>query len=612
MKNLTGIFFLLFFSVVSFAQIEISKETELYNGKLYYIHLIKPGQTVYSIAKAYQVSTDDIFEANSFAQNGIQPGQYLKIPVKNPELISEDNNVQETPLPTDTIFLLTYVADNDILVSQLTEQFRFSPSEFLGYNPEFKNQKIIRKNEILKLPVRSSDILIEYLLQKPHAQVIILLYHSVKKGETLFSIGREYGCAVSELMFFNPGLAEHLKEGQQIRVPSKDIFSVKQITEKIPTPDCMVISKKAHYNVALLVPFYLEKAGNIVIDSDPRKNVNKNFQSFEYIQFYEGFLLAMNTIDMNQATIDLKVYDITEGNKKIQNLISRGVLDVDLIIGPFHKEPLEILSEWSKDKNVRILDLYLPDEIDYTLENQNILRAIPSVTMQLKGLLSYINEFIPEKNVIFVYSENNQNESLLIEKVRELNTLNPAFEIHFLPYNSYGISGLVKQLSHDTQNIIVSFTNNEVFLNNFSRLLFDNAEKYPITLFGIPSWLKFESIEYRYLNHFNTHFFSSHFVDYTDPKVIEFIKQFQETYLTDPNRLAFLGNDVATWTLGALTTYGTDFIYCTEKYQPALLSTKFVFERTRENGQLQNMNVCIYEIIEYQLFDSKKVIKKEE
>ena len=352
MKKNFCILFLSLLSIIVTAQIEVSQETELYNGKLYYIHLIQPGNTVYSIAKAYEVTTDEVFEVNPFAQEGIKAGQYLRIPIKNQkaviitkpieETINITKIIEETPLPDDTIFLLTYVADNSIPVSQLTEQFKFNPTEFKGYNPQFKNKNVISKNDVLKLPVRSKDILIEYLLKKPYSQVILLVNHSVIKGETLFSIGREYGCTSGEILQFNPGLAEHLLEGQSIRVPSKDVFSLTTLTKTVPTPECVKITKKAHYQVAMLIPFHLEKLANIVIDPNPKKNANKNFRSFDYIQFYEGFLLGLDKIDLNNATIDLKIYDVAEGEEKIKTLINRGVLDVDLIIGPFAKQPLEI------------------------------------------------------------------------------------------------------------------------------------------------------------------------------------------------------------------------------------------------------------------------------
>jgi len=603
------VFLIFFINILCLsAQIEISREIVQYNGKPFYVHEVKQGQTVYSIAKAYGVSTDAVFEVNAFAKEGIQPGQLLKIPA--PENISAEPTVTTPILEVvrDTVFLLTYVADDDILLSQIAKTFNINIADIYRFNADFQNREIVRKNEILKLAVNSVDIIIDYLLKKPHAQVIMLVSHEVVKGETVFSIGRSYGCSKDELISMNPGIDEKIKIGQLLWVPSKEYFVFSNFSDRLPEPECRKITTKAHYNIAMLVPFYLDHSGSIVIHSDPKKNANKFFKSFDYIQFYEGFMLALESIDFNNSTFTVQVYDVSEGEEKINTLISRGLLDVDLIIGPFFRKPLEKLSEYSKDKKINVLDLYLPEDVDYNLSNPYLLSAIPSISEQIKGMLLFIKNFEVNKNVIVVYNENN-NERILADKIRALQAENPEYEITFCSYTSSGMSGLVNLLSMDKQNIIISFTNNEVFLNTFTRSLFDNAEKYPVTLFGLPTWLRFESIDQRYLNHFNTHFFSSQFVDYSKGNVKTFISAFQTNYLTDPNRMAFLGYDVATYFLGILSHFGNDFPYCTNSFNPELLSTKFIFELPELNGQLRNMHVEIYEIIDFQLFDSKRIPK---
>jgi len=613
--SMKRIFFLLFLTFILngvFAQVEVQKstETELYNGMLYYIHTVEQGQTVYSIARAYDVTTDEVFEVNTFAREGIKPEQLLRIPIKGEKPVVIETQAKIS-VPDDSLYLLTYIADEDVLVSQILRSFSIARSQFTHYNPQFTNAEIIRLNDMLKLPISSVAVLSEYLKQKPKSQFIILVRHSVKQRETLFSIGRSYGCSVSELQQFNPGITENLATNQLIWVPAKDQFRAADISVPEPTPECMEISAKKHYNVALLVPFYLERTSAIIIHSDPKKNANRSFRSFDYIQFYEGFMLALEKTYFNNATITLNVYDVSEGEEKINTLISKGLLDVDLIIGPFLRKPLEKLTGWAKTKQVKIVDLYLSDEVGFTIDNPNLISAIPSVDEQLKGVLAYIQNFDKDKNVILVYN-NNAQETTLMEKIKTLNGHHTDYPIHYLPYSSEGMSGLVRSLKKEQQNIIISFTNNEVFLNNFTRSLFDNTEGYNITLFGLPSWLRFESIDLRYFNHFNTHFFASQFVDYSRENVKLFVSGFQEKYKTDPGRLAFLGHDIATYFLGILTRYGSDFPYCTQHHTQELLSTGFVFEKQGENGQFQNVYVAIYEMIEFQLFYGRRVPRKEE
>jgi LysM repeat protein len=622
MNKMLCLFSLFIFSAGVFAQTEVlkSNEIETFNGKPYYIHTIEQGQTVFSIAKAYDITVQELYEANSFAREGLKTGHLLRIPVNSEKKSDPTVTTQSKTEIADTLFLLNFVAAEDFLISQLAKRFQISISEILRYNPVLETKEIIRKNDILQLPLTSIDIVVDYLLGHPDADVLTLIPHRVSKGETLYSISREYGSSVSTLQKLNPGLEETISTGQIFYVPagqqtemSKQTDRSEEIkqsdkTEKQTIPlvkDCIQIKEKKQYRVALLLPLYLEHAESIIINPSAKQNLQRNYRSFDYIQFYEGFMIALNKLNLNNASVSLDVYDVSEGEDKINRLASRGVLDVDLIIGPFMRKPLEKLSQWSLGKNIRIMDLYMPDEVDYSLDNPMLMSAIPSVSEQLKGLLFFIRDFDPDKNVIVVYTDN-ISENILIEKIKHIQAVEIGYQIRYYSYGSGGISGLVNMLNHDKHNIVINFSNNEVFLNNFTRSLFDNAEKYQLTLFGLPSWLRFESLDLRYFNHFNTHFISSQFVDYSKENVQGFVREFQNTYLTDPNRMAFLGHDVATYMFELLTMYGTDFPLCTHLHTPELLSTGFIFERQGENGQFQNMYVSVFEIIDFQLFDSRR------
>jgi LysM repeat protein len=49
-------------------------------GKIYYVHIVKAGQTLYSIARAYNVSEKEIMIENPGISADLAIGQVLKIP----------------------------------------------------------------------------------------------------------------------------------------------------------------------------------------------------------------------------------------------------------------------------------------------------------------------------------------------------------------------------------------------------------------------------------------------------------------------------------------------------------------------------------------------------
>ena len=85
--------FSLIFIVAAHSQ-EIVKSTviEKIDGKEYYIHTVQKKESVWKIAKAYNVTTDDIIAANPGVDKKINPGQKLKIPIKKTETKQTSKN----------------------------------------------------------------------------------------------------------------------------------------------------------------------------------------------------------------------------------------------------------------------------------------------------------------------------------------------------------------------------------------------------------------------------------------------------------------------------------------------------------------------------------------
>src|SRR6185312_12956650 len=60
----------------------MSKNTQVINGKKYYIHKVEKGQSLYGIAKIYGQDLNTLIVENPEAIDGIKSGQELKIPAE--------------------------------------------------------------------------------------------------------------------------------------------------------------------------------------------------------------------------------------------------------------------------------------------------------------------------------------------------------------------------------------------------------------------------------------------------------------------------------------------------------------------------------------------------
>ena len=71
-------------------KITISTEKIKENGVIKYVHTVKKGETLYSLAKAYNVSQDQITAHNPSVKNGLKEGSKIFIPSVETNITKEE------------------------------------------------------------------------------------------------------------------------------------------------------------------------------------------------------------------------------------------------------------------------------------------------------------------------------------------------------------------------------------------------------------------------------------------------------------------------------------------------------------------------------------------
>lgn len=264
MKKGLLIYFLLLTGVI-FAQtvkIPISTVIQERDGGQYYVHTVQKGQTLYSIAKAYQVGLDEIYYANPGAKQGILTGQKLWIPTVNKE--TEINNQVKK---TNFDFFYHVAADGET-IDHISFIYLIPKRYILLANPGIKSP--LKEGEYVKIPVESAFPILDGKVSgatahktytggiqsqkpvnnppvattpvtttttlpttsktyhtptpkpsgsfNPDIPVIKDYRHVVISGETLKSIAKKYGITTKELKAVNPGLINTF-QGARLRLP---------------------------------------------------------------------------------------------------------------------------------------------------------------------------------------------------------------------------------------------------------------------------------------------------------------------------------------------------------------------------------------------------------
>ena len=139
-----------------------------------YCKVVKPGDTLYSIAKAYGVSVEALKEANGLKSDVISVGQKLRLPEKS----------------SKTIFPSVKKTDN---------------SGFQMYR-EISDEEIANRNEYNKYikTIKNPD-------------------YTVKKGDTAGAIAEKFGVSSDAVLELNKLNEKSLQVGQKLKIPDRQV-----------------------------------------------------------------------------------------------------------------------------------------------------------------------------------------------------------------------------------------------------------------------------------------------------------------------------------------------------------------------------------------------------
>ena len=80
-RSLAVLFVILTFRLQCWSQVTVERSNDkvVISGVTYYLHLVKKGETIYSISRAYGLTTGELIKENPSAASGLKEGQSLRI-----------------------------------------------------------------------------------------------------------------------------------------------------------------------------------------------------------------------------------------------------------------------------------------------------------------------------------------------------------------------------------------------------------------------------------------------------------------------------------------------------------------------------------------------------
>ena len=542
-------------SAYSQVVVEKSKDKVIISGVPYYIHQVKKGETAYSISKAYGISVEDIAKENPSAVYGVKEGQSLRIPVKQISAEQANTGVPPRNQQLDESKFIYHNLQRGETVYSLSKSFGVSENEIIQSNPGIDINKL-SIGSLIAIPRK------EFMTdrQKFDDQGKKYIYHKVLKGESLSSIARLYGFTVRELRKENRDL-RFPQVGDYVKVPdlrtaadmpvaaikSDTVAEVKEEPEETyvrPAGYTPVKDLRGSLDVAVLLPFYTrENSGRTDIDSSKTIKGKKQYKvtkkaeewiykdSYDFIELYNGILLAADTLRSLGLDINLFTYDIKGDTSGITKLITSGKLSgMDLIIGPVYSHNLSIVAAYGRDLGIPVVSPVSLMNNSVLSGNRTLFMASSSLEIVQKALAKSISESY-DNNLVFIHADTSHTDEdvkrfkNLIFK--ELTYKMPYEDIKFKEIAFYSrsmfdndsINRLSHALSDRSKNIVIIASEDAPVISETITDLRGLSKKFNIRVFGYPSMLEIENLEPKVFFDLDQMVFTPYYIDYTSNDV---------------------------------------------------------------------------------------------
>ena len=534
-------------------------------------HKVSVGETLYAIAHMYNTSVDEIKRFNSGLTDAIQVGQVLTIPQRRTiSAVKEENYRYHTILPKETLY-------------SVSRTYSLRPEDVITANPGL-SVETFQIGKTIRIPFfESNEVFTPFHNQTVNVQ------HTVKRGETLYSIAKQYDVSVEDIQNTNPILSAGLKTNMELFIPVRrsslegDTRAAEReanrlLSQTIQSPNVDVMK------VGLLLPF-LDEAGR---------------GHLRLQEYYEGFALAVEKMKNEGANIELYVFEIGRGNdtKKLESLL--GTLEMqslNLLVGGVNDAQIKVMSDFSKAYNVKYVVPFSLSNSE-VLNNGNIFQVNPpNSSTFLKASQAFIQTF-RNANVVFVSGGRNDKTEFVSKLQSELRASNISYET--ISLTSTLNTAILSLLSTTKENVIVPTTGDSNTLKEVIEHLKKVKETnsaYVTRLFGYPEWQTYGASMIKEYHNFGTYIYTPFFTENKELELKMFHENFRKWYgrnlmETTPS-YGLWGYETGVYFMNALRRFGANFQQNINQVRVQPVQFAFNFERVNNWGGFINTGLYL-------------------
>ena len=479
-------------------------------------HKVEKGETVYSIARSYGVSTDLIYYQNPAARSGIKAGDVLKI---NPD----DKTVE---------IVLYTVASGDTPYS-VAKKFNCAVEDIYRENPGV-NDRNFKAGSTVRVASNSnvSRIKKEQVTEK---KLDSFMSYKVGSGESWNGIARKFGVEAESLRQLNADV--ELKKGALISVPK---YENVEVTREYVAQDPREKTSEGRMEIfedvqssLMLTPGKVKVALLLAEPAGKRD-----------LEFSRGFLTSVDCYKDADFDIDL---EIIRGDREASEVISDlKRIEPNLIVVTADKDYPDYMADYADGSHAVVVN---PFDLknDAFRRNSSMVQLMPPSDMFNESVVKYISSHFPDRKIVVVgeASEDDMVATMLASEVDASRMLMlTSDELADYPF-------------YETEKYLVYATpSKKSEVNALLDVVYEARQNSPLTeiaVVGRPSWITFADALKDNFHRNEVHIPSRFYFDMENADSKEFLSDYNRIFRHPPLKsypvYAAVGYDVANWFL---------------------------------------------------------------
>ena len=358
------------------------------NPERFLTHKVKKKETLYGLARKYNVSIEQIKEFNPLIDKiGLKKRMQLKIPVypiiEAPRAVPLKEGLEKYLVqPKETKWRLAY-------------RYGITIQELEQLNPQIKDG--LKIGQEIVIPKRT--------VEETKALEEAFNYYKVKPKEGFYRLEKKLGVTEADLIALNPTLPETgLQEGMILKIGLQNTGDLKVeddlLIEKVRLEDSVLTNTDIK-----LVAFLPFKSASIEFDSIEKTTAllkKRNLHTIA-LDFYMGMVLAVEKADALGISVKLNVLDSQNKKQSISEQVEAiDWSDVQGLIGPLITANFDYAAQLPVLKNVPMVSPLSSKKIN---QAKHVYQSVSPLASLRNKMVAYLDKIIDTTQNVMIIAD---------------------------------------------------------------------------------------------------------------------------------------------------------------------------------------------------------------